>query len=421
MKHVQFGRNSNIFVNNFKILDVLINGENIELDYKFNEGILESIFNGLDEEWQENFVDNSYYIEGDKLVIVRGKTGIIIDKEKLIQEIVNLVNSKIEGKDINEIEIPTITKTPDEIDIEKIASEVQKEPKNAFYDKANAKLEVHSDGVELGINIDEAKTMLQEQKEEYTMPLKITKPEITTDRLGEEAFPNVLGHFSTRYDASAKNRAKNIELASEAINGTVLMPGETFSFNRTVGPTPASKGYMLAGAYSAGELVQNYGGGVCQVSSTIYNAVLYANLEIVERYNHSSVVGYVDPGRDATISYGSRDFKFKNSRKYAIRINAKASNGILDIEIKGIFENEEYEIELMSERKEVIPCPVKYVYDSTLAEGQEIIQTGGANGAKSIAYKIVKKNGRILSKTVLSEDNYNPMTKVIKTGSKKNI
>lgn len=230
----------------------------------------------------------------------------------------------------------------------------------------------------------------------------------------------MLGHFSTRYDASAKNRAKNIELASEAINGTVLIPGETFSFNRTVGPTPASKGYMLAGAYSAGELVQNYGGGVCQVSSTVYNAVLYANLEIVERYNHSSIVGYVDPGRDATISYGSRDFKFKNSRKYAIRINAKASNGILDVEIKGIFEKEEYEIELMSERKEVIPCPVKYVYDSTLAEGQEIVQTGGANGVKSIAYKIVKKNGRILSKDVLSEDNYNPMTKVIKTGSKKN-
>ena len=177
---------------------------------------------------------------------------------------------------------------------------------------------------------------------------------------------------------------------------------------------------MLAGAYSAGELVQNYGGGVCQVSSTVYNAVLYANLEIVERYNHSSIVGYVDPGRDATISYGSRDFKFKNSRKYAIRINAKASNGILDVEIKGIFEKEEYEIELMSERKEVIPCPVKYVYDSTLAEGQEIVQTGGANGVKSIAYKIVKKNGRILSKDVLSEDNYNPMTKVIKTGSKKN-
>lgn len=198
----------------------------------------------------------------------------------------------------------------------------------------------------------------------------------------------------------------------------MLLPGERFSFNSIVGPTTASKGYLLAGAYSAGELVENYGGGICQVSSTIYNAILYANLEIVERYNHSSVVSYVAPGRDATISYGAKDLKFKNPREYAIKINAKASNGILDVEVKGIFEENEVEIELTSETLEVILCPVKYVYDSSLSENQEIIQTGGANGAKSKAYKIIKKNGRIISKTVLSEDNYNPMTKVIKTGSK---
>ena len=97
------------------------------------------------------------------------------------------------------------------------------------------------------------------------------------------------GSFSTRFDASNKNRAKNIELAAETINGKVLSPGEKFSFNNIVGNTTAAKGYLLAGAYSAGELVENYGGGICQVSSTIYNAVLYANLEIVERYNHSEI------------------------------------------------------------------------------------------------------------------------------------
>ena len=126
------------------------------------------------------------------------------------------------------------------------------------------------------------------------------------------------------------------------------------------------------GAYSAGELVQNYGGGVCQVSSTIYNVALYANLEIVERYNHSAVVSYVDPGRDATISYGSRDFKFKNNREYAIKLNARATNGILEMEIKGISENDDYEVEIISKKTDTIPCNVKYIYDSTLAE-----RTGG--------------------------------------------
>lgn len=148
--------------------------------------------------------------------------------------------------------------------------------------------------------------------------------------------------------------------------------------------------------------------------------MLYANLEIVERYNHSSVVSYVDPGRDATISYGSKDFKFSNPRNFAVRLNLKATNGILEVEIKGVSE-EEFEIEIVSEKTDVIPCAVKYKYDSSLSEEQEIIETYGANGAKSITYKIKKKNGRIISKDVLSEDSYNPMTKVVKTGSRDKV
>mgnify|MGYP002622893240 CR=1 FL=1 len=213
-------------------------------------------------------------------------------------------------------------------------------------------------------------------------------------------------------------QATNIELACKAIDGTILLPGERFSFNGVVGPRTKAKGYMLAGAYSAGELIESYGGGVCQVSSTIYNTALYANLEIVERYNHSAVVSYVDAGRDATVSYGSQDFKFKNSRTYAIKLKASAKNGILTIEIWGIPEKEEYVIELSSEVTDVIICKTKYKYDSKLGKDEEIVETIGANGAKSIAYKTIKKNGVVISKTVLSEDSYNPMTRVVRTGDK---
>lgn len=179
------------------------------------------------------------------------------------------------------------------------------------------------------------------------------------------------------------------------------------------------KGYKLAGAYSAGELVENYGGGICQVSSTLYNAVLYANLGIVERYNHSSIVSYLDPGKDATISYGSKDFKFENTRDYAIKINAKAQNGVVEMEIKGILQDEEYDIDVVSETKEIIVCDTKYIYDGSLAEGQEEVESSGANGAKSITYKVTKKNGTVIKKEVLSEDTYNPMVRVVRTGSKK--
>ena len=411
-------RNKNIIENNYKILNTIIKGENLDLTFKFNDKIVNSIYSNLDEEWEDKFVDNSYYIEDDKLIIVKGTAGVVINKEELQTKLNELIINKIQGKDINEIDIPTQTNEPELINIEKIREEIYKEAKDASYDKKTSTLQTHVEGVDFAITMDEAKEILQEDKDEYQIPLQITKPDITTDKLGEEAFPEQLSSFSTRYDASNVNRATNIELAVNAINGKVLLPGETFSFNGTVGPRTKAKGYLLAGAYSAGELVESYGGGVCQVSSTIYDSVLYANLEIVQRSNHSSVVSYVDPGLDATVSYGSKDFKFKNSRKYAIKIKAEAKNGILTVQIWGIPEEEEYEIELSSEVTEVIPCNTKYVYDSSLAPEQEIINAMGANGAKSIAYKTVKKNGTVISKTVISEDSYNPMTKVIKTGTR---
>ncbi len=320
------GRNKNIIANNYQILYVLLHGKNIELDINYNEELVQSIYNNLDEEWEDKFIDNSYYIEDDKLVIVMGKQGVEIDKKALEEEINNLILERIAGKKIYELEIPVITKVPEEINIEEIRNEIYKEAKNASYDEETSTLTTHVNGVDLKITIEEAKELLKEKKEEYEIPLEITKPEITTDKLGEEAFPEKLATFSTRYDASNVNRSTNIELASSEINGTILLPDEKFSFNGVVGPRTKAKGYLMAGAYAAGELVETYGGGVCQVSSTIYNAVLYANLEIVERSNHSSVVSYVDCGRDATVSYGSKDFKFKNSRNYAIMLKAKAEN-----------------------------------------------------------------------------------------------
>lgn len=360
------GRDKNIIVNNYKILEVMFFGENIDLSYEFNNEITESIYSNLDDEWQDKFVDNSYYIDDDKLIISKGKEGVIIDNEALQEKINNLITDRIQGIKTNEIEIPTITKQPENIDLEKIKNEIYKEPKDASYDENTEILTPHVNGVDFKISIEEAQKILEEEKEEYEIPLQITTPNVTTDKLGEEAFPEKLASFSTRYDASNKNRATNIELAAEEINGTILIPDENFSFNGTVGPRTKAKGYLLAGAYSAGELVESYGGGICQVSSTLYNTVLYANLEIVERYNHSSVVSYVKSGLDATVSYGSKDFKFKNSRKYAIKIKAEAKNGILTIEIWGIPEEEEYEIELTSEVTDVIVRDTKYVYDSKL-------------------------------------------------------
>lgn len=168
-----------------------------------------------------------------------------------------------------------------------------------------------SNGVDFKISLDEAKEMLKTEQDEYSIPLKTLYPNVTTNQIGNEAFPDMLSSFSTSYTSSGYNRSTNIELAAKKLDGYVLMPGETASYNQIVGQRTKTAGFKEGAAYSNGKVVQEVGGGICQVSSTLYNAVLYANLEIVERYNHGFAPSYVKPGLDATVSWGGPDFKFK--------------------------------------------------------------------------------------------------------------
>lgn len=148
------------------------------------------------------------------------------------------------------------------------------------------------------------------------------------------------------------------------------------------------------------------GGGVCQISSTLYNAVLSANLDIVERKSHSMTVSYVDIGRDATVSYNIIDLKFKNSRSYPIRIDATVRNGTVTISIQGIREETEYDISLEVENIQTIPYETKYINDSSLSDGEKIIKQSGKNGYKCSTYKVISLNGITISKVLLSTDTY---------------
>ena len=129
--------------------------------------------------------------------------------------------------------------------------------------------------------------------------------------ISTEAFPDTLSEFSTRYAASNVNRTTNLRLAANQINGTVLMRGETFSYNDGVGERTIAAGYKEAPIYVSGRVEDGLGGGICQITTTLYNAAVFANLEIVERTNHQFVPSYVGAGRDATVVYGAIDFKFK--------------------------------------------------------------------------------------------------------------
>lgn len=410
------GRKGNIITNNYSILSTFILKRDIPLEIKIDNDKLDERMNTLGLNIPDAVVQSSYHIDGESLIISRGTSGNVVIKEELKNRILNMLNTELNSKE-QIIEIPIKKAEPDEINLEKIHEEIYKEPQNAYFVKEPFQLFTHVDGVDFGISMDEAKNLLVEDKQEYIIPLKITSPEITTKQLGMEAFPEKLATYTTRFDASNTNRATNIRIAANTINGMVLMPGESMSFNGTLGPRTAAKGYKPAGAYLDGQVIDSYGGGICQVSSTLYNTVLLANLEIVTRYNHSSLVSYLPVGRDAAVSYGGKDFEFKNSRSYPIKIAASAKNGVLKIEFYGIKEETEYEIIIESRVTQSIPYTIKYVDNAALPAGTEKVKSKGTNGAKSVAYKVTKLNGVVISRVELSRDTYNPMQRIVERGT----
>lgn len=153
------------------------------------------------------------------------------------------------------------------------------------------------------------------------------------DAREKAAHGTVLSSFTTKYNQRDKARANNIQLAARSINEKTVEPGEEFSYNNTVGPTTEKRGYMEAKIFVDGKEEKGYGGGVCQVSSTLYNTVEKSGLETTERHEHSKKVFYVKPNMDAATSYGKIDYKFKNTVDYPIVIKSYADNGSLTVDI----------------------------------------------------------------------------------------
>lgn len=413
----KIGRSKNIIISNYEIIKAKIVNEQIEKEIKYNEEQLNKIVEDISAKVPNLVVESSYYIEEENLIISSGKEGIKVNEEKFKEIIIETIKKQVQGQIVDLVQIPTYQKQPEKIDIEKIKQEIYKKPQNAYY--ADKKVYKEVDGVDFKISIEEINKLLQEEKEEYVIPLTITKPEITINDLAEEnIFPEQLSKYITRYDESNVNRSTNIKLASEKINGTILMPGETFSYNKIVGERTIKAGYKEASVYMNGKVVDGIGGGICQVSSTLYNAALLSNLEITSRKNHYFVTSYVSASRDATVAYGTIDFKFKNSRTYPIKIECTAQNGICQVKIYGIEEETEYEVVIEDIVTEVIPYTTKYIETNKLEKGVENEIQRGVDGYKSEAYRILKLNGQIVSKTLLSKDSYNPLERIVEKGTK---
>lgn len=376
------GRQGNIFENDFYVLSSMFSKTDINLNLKLDTDQLSKNLDEMSAQLPDKVTDSSYYIDGNDLIVTPGKTGNVVDVETSIQ---NIKDAILSLSDLNQpIELAVKTQEPEKIDIEKVHTEIYKEPKDAYYTQDPFTVYPSENGLDFKVSIEEANNILGDQTaDEYTIPLKVLYPNVTTNMIGSEAFPDLLSSFSTKYSVRATARTTNLKLAASKINGTVLMPGETFSYNKVVGARTIAAGYKEAPIYVSGEVVDGLGGGICQITSTLYNAVVYANLDIVERTNHQFVPSYVTASRDATVVYGSLDFKFKNNKNYPIKINCSVSGGIANFQIFGLKQDDDYDVEISS------------------------YETGRtATAIYSEAYKILKKDGKVVNKQLLSKDTY---------------
>jgi vancomycin resistance protein YoaR len=242
-------------------------------------------------------------------------------------------------------------------------------------------------------------------------------PTVTEKQLNDTIFADCLGTYSSRYNAGDVNRSYNVALASKNINELILAPGEVFSYNDSVGPRTTARGFRVAHVYVGNRVEDGVGGGICQVSSTLYNAVVLSDLKIVTRTNHSLPVSYVPMGRDATVSYGSIDFKFENNTKMPIKISASASGGLAQISIYGTKENPGRTVSIESVCTATYPAQLEQIEDPTLPEGTVQVEQAGSSGSSYQTYKIVSENGKVISREPLAKSRYIAANRIERVGT----
>lgn len=410
----EYGRNGGFVSNGFKYLGALISKPEIHINdiNDFDEENVRKLVENAADEANSEKQDSTYKINEKSLTVTKGSDKVVIDPDDLY----NVVFSAFKDGNYSKVEYKADITPETGIDFEKINEEIFAEPENSVYDKETGEPTKEKEGVSLDIaaaqkQFDEAKT-----GDKIEIPFTYTEPEITAEKLSEMLFRDQLSSRSTDLSSSSSNRITNVTLAANAINGTVLNPGDTFSYNDVVGPRTAERGYKGAAAYVGGKTVESTGGGICQVSSTLYTCVLYADLEVVSRTNHGYAVSYLPLGMDATVSWGSLDFKFKNDTDYPVKIEAYVSGVTLTVKIYGTKTTDDY-IEIESVCLRTMPYDTITKEDDSLSPGETELETSGYTGYVSETYRcLYDKDGNLIDRSLITKDTYSKRDKVILEG-----
>lgn len=397
-----------------KLIGAKLEGFEVRAALDISDDILTDILAPFTEGIENPFVPANYVVEPEQIVVIPGKRGMGIDREKLKNDISDHMFRGKKGS----IKLKITECEPTVYSAEKLHKIFACEPENAEYTKDESGHITATDGkIGVDFNTKTAQKILDKAKGgEAYIPIAATKPEVTKDMLLTGMYRDELSSYSSSYTVGNTGRVKNLELACSKLNGTELLPGEVFSYVGAVGSGTYEEGYVDAPIYADGEVATGVAGGICQGSSTLYCAVLYADLNVTERVNHSMPVGYVPAGMDATIATPYIDFKFENSTGYPLKIEASAAGGTMKIRLLGIDTDPTKEIVITNKKIETIPFETKEVETDKLPKGEKKIKQNGSDGSVVETYKTVKIGGAEQSTVKITTSRYAQIPKIVETG-----
>ena len=393
------------------IISAMRNGCDTRLDASVDESGLKAQLEEIAAEALTEPVAPTWKLDGENLVIQSGTPGVQFDTAAVEQAL----TAQIELMDFKPYEVSTDVTAAPAIDIDKIAEDVTGSPVNATVSKKDGKTIIPGKaGVQF--DVEKAKEIIGDGSQaNYSIPVTITQPTITEAILRERLFRDTLARTATNLNEGNAPRTNNVRLAAKAINGTILNPGDVFSYNTVVGERTQARGYQEAHAYSGGKIIDEFGGGVCQPSSTLYMAVLRADLEVVERHNHSFTVSYTPLGEDATVDYGNLDFRFANNTAYPIKILAEQTDGQMIMTIIGT-KTSDKTVATRTEVLETYKPETVEKQDSSLAAGETQVETSGITGYSTRTYKVITENGKT-TEVLANKSTYSKRDEVVCVGT----
>ena len=408
------GRSGNIIADTFKRIGLLFKGEDIAIEPTVNSDYIDGFVVDLCNTLQNPKVDDYCFVEEDKLKLVFGTDGQFIDEEKFKVELTNLLR---QGKS-SKITLEVVEATAKPFDVDEIYKNIAREPINTYYEEIDGKKYVKYAQNGYDFNKKELEKAIGENRgvtDSFYFELEVIKP--TQTELDETGlFTETLAKYTSKITDNDSNRLNNVHLAANKINGVIINPGDVFKYLSYVEPITVEGGYKTANVYANGKIEKDIGGGVCQVSSCLYSAVLNADLEVVKRYAHSLTVGYVPLGQDATVSSGEGDFRFKNNTNEPIKIIAKSDNAGVYITILGKKLEPSKTVKIINVTTQTLTPETIVEIDETLEAGSEVVDYGGKTGYVVETYKDVYIDGEFKERLHVSRSHYKKIDKTVRRG-----